>query len=45
VIIATGKDKYEAVQHLLKATQYDKEWPVTALFDHPDTLLFTEGLK
>jgi glucosamine-6-phosphate deaminase len=25
VIIATGKDKYEAVQHLLKATQYDKE--------------------
>lgn len=45
VLIATGKAKKEAIEHLKQAKQFDPNWPITALTQHPNVIIFTDNLE
>ena len=42
IFLAFGKAKAEAVKHLINATSYDNNWPLTILFNHPDLTIYID---
>jgi glucosamine-6-phosphate deaminase len=44
ILIATGKVKKEAIQHLQHAKYFDPNWPITALTHHSNVIVYTDNL-
>lgn len=44
ILIATGKSKKAAIDKLQSAASFDSKWPITALTQHNNVLVYIDGL-